>query len=706
MSETKDTDRPAGGAGRKTLALGKGQGSGTVRQSFSHGRSKAVVVEKKNRRRVVSPKDKATGGDGKRELSAEEKVAKQLGLSVEEVRRRKAAMEAAKAQQAEREAKKKAEDAARSKRAEDEKRALEEERERKVEEQKRKDAEAAAAEAAAVAAAAEAAARPAPASRAKGDKPAPRVSAPSVEIQPGPPPEEGDRPRSSRGAGKSNLEELGGRIKSKRAGAPGAPAPTRGKPAEDRGRRRKLTITSALDDEGGERQRSIAALKRAREKERQRRVDGGGEREKIVREVVVPEAITVQELANRMAERVADIVKYLMKQGQMVRAIDSLDADTAELIVEEFGHTVKRVSESDVEDGFLTSDDPDDTKTPRPPIVTVMGHVDHGKTSLLDALRKTDVVAGEAGGITQHIGAYQVRLASGDRISFLDTPGHAAFSAMRARGATVTDIVILVVAADDSVMPQTIEAINHARAAEVPMIVAVNKCDKPDSTPDKVLQDLLQHEVVVESMGGETQAIKVSALTGAGLDELTEAISLQAELLELKANPDRSAEGVVIESELDTGRGPVATVLVHRGTLKRGDLVVAGGAWGKVRALINERGQQLKEAGPSTPVEILGLSAPPDPGEPFAVVDNEARAREITEYRIRKQREKSAGAPAAAASLEQMMSKLKEKAVEELPVVVKSDVQGSAEALTQAVEKIGNDEVKARVIHQAVGGVW
>jgi len=398
----------------------------------------------------------------------------------------------------------------------------------------------------------------------------------------------------------------------------------------------------------------------------------------------------------------------MIQQGEMLRGNDIVDADTAELIAEEFGHTVKRVSESDVEIGLEGGeDDPKDLK-PRAPIVTIMGHVDHGKTSLLDSLRKTDVVAGEAGGITQHIGAYQVQLKSGDRITFLDTPGHAAFTAMRARGATATDIAILVVAADDSVMPQTIESINHAKAAGVPIIVAVNKSDLPDANPDKVLTDLLQHDVQVESMGGSTQAVKVSALTGAGLDELTDAITLQAELLELKANPDRPADGTVIESQLDKGRGPVATVLVKRGTLKRGDIVVAGAQWGKVRALVDERGQQLKDAGPSLPVEVLGLDGAPDPGDQFVVVDTEARAREVTEYRVRQKRQVSGKAGAAArASLDQLLSKLKDGSIEtsELPVVVKGDVQGSVEAISQSLDKVSTEEVRARVIHGAVGGI-
>ncbi len=681
MSDTKDTDPPAG-SGRKPLTIKRTTGAGTVRQSFSHGRTKAVVVEKK-RRRVVAPKDKPTAD--KDELSPEQKAAKALGLSEEEVVRRHKAIEANKAEEAEREAQKVADEEARRERELADRKALEDERRRKEEEEAVRVVE----------------------------KTRPSSSKPSVPVidGPPPPPDELAPPtrRSDKGAAKKPafddaLEELGGRVKSKKAGPGPSKAPVKGRQEPDR-KRRKLTIVSALDDEGGERQRSIAALKRAREKERQRRTTGGGDRGKVMREVVVPEAITVQELANRMAERVADIVKYLMKQGQMVRGVDTLDADTAELIVEEFGHKVKRVSEADVEEGFLTEDDLDENKTSRPPIVTVMGHVDHGKTSLLDALRETDVAAGEAGGITQHIGAYQVKLKSGDRITFIDTPGHAAFSAMRARGANFTDIVILVVAADDGVMPQTIEAIHHAKAANAPIIIAVNKMDKPGADATKVLQDLLQHEIVVEAMGGEVQAIEVSALKRTGLDTLTEAISLQAEILELKANAERSAEGVVIESKLDKGRGPVATVLVQRGTLKRGDIVVAGSAWGRIRALVDERNRQITEAGPSAPAEILGLDEPPEPGEPIAVVDTEARARELTDYRDRKRRDSGVVTPGAAASLEQMMAKLKDKSATEVPVLVKADVLGSAEAISQALDKVGNEEVKARVIHQAVGGV-
>jgi translation initiation factor IF-2 len=420
--------------------------------------------------------------------------------------------------------------------------------------------------------------------------------------------------------------------------------------------------------------------------------------------VIIPEAITIQELSNRMAERAVDLIKLLMKQGAMHKITDVIDADTAELIVQEFGHTAKRVSESDVETGFIGDKDDDQNLRSRAPVVTIMGHVDHGKTSLLDAIRQTNVVSGEAGGITQHIGAYQVALPSGDRITFIDTPGHAAFTAMRARGAKVTDIVVLVVAADDGVMPQTVEAINHAKAAGVPMIVAINKIDKPQADPNRVKTDLLSHEVVVESMGGETLEVPVSALKRTNLDKLLEAIHLQSEVLDLKANPDRTAEGIVIEAKLERGRGPVGTALVQRGTLHVGDIVVAGTAWGRVRALINDKSQNIAEAGPSVPVEILGFDSAPEAGDQIAVVENEARAREITDYRIRKRRE-TLGAAGSKSTLEQMMQQLKEAGKKEFNLLIKGDVQGSVEAIAGALKKLGTDEVEARIVHSGVGGI-
>ncbi len=695
-------------SGRKPLSLG-GRSSGTVQQSFARGRQKSVVVEKK-RKRPGGPagKDAATGKSGAPQ-SQKDKAraalaakAKQLGLSEEELIKRQQAILRARAEQEERAAKQKAEEEARRAREDEERRALEDMRKREEEERQRREEEErrAVAEAEAARLAAEQAKKSKKAAPAADTAEEPSVKAPSRKADKSKDKTEREESDDNRNI----LESMGGRVKSKKV-APGGDKAQPSRTKEPKRRQGKLTIQNLVEDDEG-RQRSLASMRRAREREKQRRQQGGQSRDKVSREVVVPEAISVQDLAQRMAERAADVVKYLMTQGQMVRANDMLDADIAELIVEEFDHTIKRVSESDVEEGFISEEDTEESKLPRPPVVTVMGHVDHGKTSLLDALRSTDVAAGEAGGITQHIGAYQVALKSGEKITFLDTPGHAAFSSMRSRGAQATDIVILVVAADDGVMPQTIEAISHAKAANVPMIVAVNKVDKPDSDPQKVLQELLQYEVFVEDMGGDVQAVPVSALKKTGLDELTDAINLQAEMLELKANPNRSAEGVVIESQVDKGRGPVATCLVKRGTLKRGDIVVAGAQWGKVRALVNERGQQMKEAGPSLPAEILGLDGAPEPGEVFAVVESEARARELVEYRERVKRDKAAAArTGGGASLEQMMAKLKSNEVQELPLLVKADVQGSAEAIIGALEKVGNEEVQAKIIHSAAGGV-
>lgn len=474
-------------------------------------------------------------------------------------------------------------------------------------------------------------------------------------------------------------------------------------PAEgERRRSGKLTVNMAL--EGGEdfRPRSIAALKRAQAKQKRLQTETGPQ-VKQVREVVVPEGITVQELANRMAERAAAVIKVLMNMGVMATINDTLDQDTAELVVGEFGHTVKRVSESDVEIGLAGEADDPVTLKARPPVVTIMGHVDHGKTSLLDALRSTDVAAGEAGGITQHIGAYQVRLKNGSKITFLDTPGHEAFTEMRARGAHATDIVVLVVAADDGVMPQTIEAINHAKAAKAPLIVAINKIDKPGANPDRVRQALLQHEIIVEKLSGEVLDVEVSALKKTGLERLEEAILLQAEVLDLRANSDRAAEGIVIEAKLDKGRGAVATMLVQRGTIRVGDILVAGAEWGRVRALLDDRGIQLKEAGPSTPVEVLGLSGVPLAGDRFSVVSDENRAREVSQYR--QQQEKKQRSSSRAPSLESMFTAMKEKKAEIFPIVLKADVQGSVEAISSALEKIGNAEMRAEVIHGGVGAI-
>ncbi|HVB16226.1 MAG TPA: translation initiation factor IF-2, partial [Stellaceae bacterium] len=471
---------------------------------------------------------------------------------------------------------------------------------------------------------------------------------------------------------------------------------------DEQRRRGKLTVTRALDEDAGERMRSLASVRRARERERQRMLRQ--EQPKIVREVVVPETITIQELANRMAERGADVIKSLMRMGVMATINQVIDADTAELIVTEFGHRLRRVAESDVEIGLRGEADEPEMLEPRAPVVTIMGHVDHGKTSLLDALRETDVAAGEAGGITQHIGAYRVTLKGGKQITFIDTPGHQAFTAMRARGANITDIVVLVVAADDGIMEQTVEAIRHARAANVPIIVAINKMDRPDAKPERVRQELLQHEIVVEELGGEVLDVEVSALKKTNLDKLEEAILLQAELLDLQANSVRDAEGVVLEAKLERGRGPVATVLVQRGTLEVGDIFVAGSEWGRVRALVDERGQTMREAGPSTPIEVLGLNGLPLAGDDFVVVESEGRAREVTDFRQRRRRD-TAAAAGGRGTLEQMFSQIASGVAKELPVVVKSDVQGSLEAIVGSLEKLSTDEVAVRVLHSAVGGI-
>ncbi len=482
-----------------------------------------------------------------------------------------------------------------------------------------------------------------------------------------------------------------------------AKVPARPKAEEDR-RRGKLTVTTAnVDDDGTARGRSLSAMRRRQEKFRRSQMQET--REKVMREVILPETITIQELSQRMSERAVDVIKYLMKEGQMMKPGDVIDADLAELIATEFGHTVKRVSESDVEEGIFNVKDDEGELVSRPPVVTIMGHVDHGKTSLLDAIRKTSVVSGEAGGITQHIGAYQVEQ-NGQKITFIDTPGHAAFTAMRARGAQATDIAILVVAADDSVMPQTIESINHAKAANVPIIVAINKIDKHEAKPDKVRQQLLQHEVFVESLGGEVLDVEVSAKNKLNLDKLLEAVLLQAEILDLKADPTRTAEGTVIEAQLDRGRGAVATVLVQKGTLKPGQIIVAGDQWGRVRALVNDKGEHVKEAGPAMPVEILGLSGTPAAGDKFAVVENESRAREISEYRQRLARDKAAARQSGQrGSLEQMMSQLQNTGFKEFPLVIKADVQGSVEAIVAALDKLGTDEVRARIVHSGAGAI-
>jgi len=665
--------------GKKTLGVRGGPRSGNVKQSFSHGRTKNVVVETKRKRVVVPKPGAAKTGAGKGGQAIGDPSKRPAGISDAEMERRMKALQAAKAREAEeaaqREADEKAREEERMRRREEAEAKEREEREReealkaKAEEEarKKKEAEEAAKRAAAAAAAAPQGEEKGPA---RSQKAAPAGGAAAA-------------PR------KKEREE-------DRA---------RGKGRDDSRRSGKLTVNQALTGGEGGRQKSMAAMKRKQERARQKAMGAPVEREKVVRDVQVPETIVVSELANRMAERVADVVKSLMKMGMMVTQNQTIDADTAELIVEEFGHRIQRVSDADVEDVIQQIEDDEADLQPRPPVITIMGHVDHGKTSLLDAIRNAKVVAGEAGGITQHIGAYQVKTDSGSTLTFLDTPGHAAFTSMRSRGAQVTDIVVLVVAADDSVMPQTVEAINHAKAAGVPMIVAINKIDKPAADPNKVRAELLQHEVIVEAMSGEVQDVEVSAVTGQGLDELLEAIALQAEILELKANPDRAAEGAVIEAQLDVGRGPVATVLVQKGTLKQGDIFVVGEQWGRVRALVDDKGERVSEAGPSVPVEVLGLNGTPEAGDVLNVVDTEAQAREIAEYRESAAKEKRAAA-GAAATLEQLMQKAKDdENVKELPILVKADVQGSAEAIVQAMEKIGNEEVRVRVLHYGVGAI-
>lgn len=535
-------------------------------------------------------------------------------------------------------------------------------------------------------------------------KPEPQQAAPAATQQTQQPAQNQNQQRPAAGAGAARPAPPSGPGAAPRRPGADPAKPSRDRKGDDRRQSGKLTVTRALGGDDGARARSLAALKRAREKEHRRSFGGPREPQvKQVRDVVVPDAITVQELANRMAEKGADLVKALFKMGMMVTVNQTIDQDTAELLVTDFGHNVQRVSDSDVDLQIDTELDPEDKLQPRPPVVTIMGHVDHGKTSLLDALRGTDVVRGEAGGITQHIGAYQVTLKDKSKITFLDTPGHEAFSEMRARGANVTDIVVLVVAANDGLMPQTIEAINHTKAAGVPMIVAINKVDLDSANPQKVRERLLEHEVIVEEMGGDVQNVEVSALKKIGLDELIEKIQLQAELLELRANPDREAEGTVIEAKLDKGRGPVATILVNRGTLRVGDVFVVGAESGKVRAMIDDKGRQIKEAGPAMPVEVLGISGVPSAGDPMQVVENEARAREVAEYRQGVLLQKRT--TQAPASLESMFSALKDKQAIEYPVVVKADTQGSTEAIVGALSKLGNDDIRVRILHSGVGGI-
>src|SRR5476649_2588603 len=683
MSDTDETKRPA-----KTLSLKKTETS-TVKQSFSHGRTKAVVVEKKRSAAppVVAPKPVKAAEKPAEKPAAKAPEAKATPaaaapargvvlrqLSDEEKARRATAL--ADARVSDSEARRIAESDARRRAVEEEQLKLERAaaEKRKIEEEARKAAD----ELAKKRAEQEAARRfeaPKAGEAAAGEAPRRRLENEEEE--------------------EGGAKKIGGKLVPAKA-----PAPK--KVPEGERRRGKLTVTRALSDDD-ERVRSVASYKRHLQ-----RVNKGHQQQPAgpagPRDIIVPETITVADLANRMARRTVDVIKVLMKNGMMATPNDIIDADTAELVATEYGHVVKRVAESDVLEGLAGKTDDEANLVSRPPVVTIMGHVDHGKTSLLDALRKTDVVSGEAGGITQHIGAYQVNLKTGQKITFLDTPGHAAFTQMRARGAKVTDLVILVVAADDGVMPQTVEAIAHAKAAGVPMIVAVNKIDKGDANPTRVKTELLQHEIQVEDMGGQTQAVEVSATKGIGLDKLEEAILLQAEILDLKANPDRPAEGAVVEAKLDKGRGPVATVLVQRGTLKVGDIVVAGAEWGRVRLLANERGESVKSAGPSTPIEVLGLSAPPEAGDEMVVVENEARAREVAEYRGRKRREQRQ-ASSSRQTLDQLLQTREAGEKRLLPLVLKADVQGSSEAIQGALAKLATAEVGAQILQSGVGGI-
>jgi translation initiation factor IF-2 len=690
MSDIKSSDdKTLSVSTKKTLTLKRpGMEQGTVRQNFSHGRTKSVVVETKKRKfsmpgeraeptNVVAPKLRApqpapqarqpVEPQAPRPPASSERSGVVLNeLSRDEMDARRRALEDSKVREVDE--RRRAQDDAK-RRAEEEER-----RQREREESARRQAEEEA--------------------RLKAESEARRRAEEEARRR---------APTDAAGVAEETEEETRGRGPAARRGPvkPEVARPARPAKGEEDRRRGKLTLNAALSEEDA-RRRSLSSMRRRQEKFK--RALHQEPREKISREVVLPETITIQELASRMAERAVDVVKFFMKQGQIMKPGDVIDADTAELIASEFGHTVKRVMESDVEEGLFSTDDPAHLE-PRPPVVTIMGHVDHGKTSLLDAIRDANVVSGEAGGITQHIGAYQIEK-DGRKITFIDTPGHAAFTAMRARGAQATDIAVLVVAADDSVMPQTVESINHAKAAGVPIIVAINKIDKPGANPQKVRTELLQHEVFVESMGGEVLDVEVSAMKRTNLDKLLEAILLQAELLDLQADPERTSEGVVIEAKLDKGRGPVATMLVQTGTLIPGDIVVAGGEWGRVRALIDDRGEQVQEAPPSTPVEVLGLQGTPQAGDRFAVVLNEGRAREITEYRQRLAREKAVARQSGQrGSLEQMMSQLQTAGRKDFPLVIKGDVQGSIEAIVTALDKLGTDEVRARIVHSGAGAI-
>ncbi|MET4716804.1 translation initiation factor IF-2 [Bradyrhizobium japonicum] len=741
MVDTKTPDDKKLSVPSKTLSLKPRVETGTVRQSFSHGRSKQVVVEKRGKRRVdgspepqaptvvtkpapaasaparPAPPRNAGSGVVLRTLTEDERSARASALADAKVR------EVEERRHAEEEAQRRAvrESAERAEReAAEARRKAEEERHRHEEEAKRK-AETEAKKRFGEGEQPQSAARPATTTTTAAPAPAPRPGAPAARpgtttttarpgtttARPGTTTQRPGGPVGRAPAVAAGPDEDDGPRQIRRgpggAARPAPPPKTTHKPGPQKERGRLTVVTAFNADDV--RERSIASFRR-----RTQRLKGHASnepKEKLIREVIIPEAITIQELANRMAERAVDVIRMLMKQGAMHKITDVIDADTAQLIAEELGHTVKRVAASDVEEGLFDQvDDSTDTET-RSPVVTVMGHVDHGKTSLLDALRHANVVSGEAGGITQHIGAYQVLSPeSGKKITFIDTPGHAAFTAMRARGAKVTDIVVLVVAADDGVMPQTIEAINHAKAARVPIIVAINKIDKPDAKPERVRTELLQHEVQVESFGGEVVDVEVSAKNKTNLDKLLEMIALQADILDLKTNSDRPAEGTVIEAKLDRGRGPVATVLVQRGTLRVGDIIVAGAEMGRVRALISDQGETVQEAGPSVPVEVLGFNGPPEAGDRLAVVENEARARQVTSYRAHQKRENAAASISGMrGSLEQMMSQLKTAGRKEFPLIIKADVQGSLEAILGSLEKLGTDEVAARILHAGVGGI-
>jgi translation initiation factor IF-2 len=673
------TEKPKLGT-RPPLGLKRTVETGKVKQSFSHGRSNTVVVEVKKRRILGRPGEAPPAPAPEPVDEAPKQAPKPAAPAAPTPRKPSAAEETAARKEVQVKLLREAEESRltaleEARRREDRTKVEQSEEERRRTEENRKAEEAAAEESAELA-------------RRQAEEEA-RAAEP-------PPPPEVVEPVEEEEEGRGHRRPGG------HAPAPKRPEPARPSRGRDDHRQRgKLTVTRALSDEDDSRARSLAALRRAREKEKRHHQEVGPT-QKQVRDVVVPEAITVQDLANRMAERGADLVKALFKMGMAVTLTQTIDQDTAELLVTEFGHRVKRVSDSDIDIDTSADVDAEATLQPRPPVVTIMGHVDHGKTSLLDAIRGADVVAHEAGGITQHIGAYQVQLPDKSKVTFLDTPGHEAFTEMRARGANVTDIVILVVAADDGLKPQTIEAINHTKAAGVPMIVAINKIDKPEAKPQKVREELLQHEIIVEDMGGEVQDVEVSAVKKTNLDKLLEAIQLQAEILELKANPDRATEGTVIEAKLDKGRGPLATVLVQRGTLRVGDVFVAGASSGKVRAMIDDKGRQVTEAGPSFPVEVLGLSAVPSAGDPFTVVENEARAREVADYRQSVlDRKRTTSAPV---SLENMFAS-HASTTKEFPMVIKADVHGSVEAIVHALNRISTDEIKVRVLHSGVGAI-